>query len=68
VVANNDPLRREIVGNAGSFVDPQDTAQFSAAIDRALKTEWDHRPTDQAAKFSWDKIAVSYSELFKNLS
>lgn len=67
VVATNDPIRREIVGNAGLFVDPTDTDAYSKAIEKALNTNWGNKPRKQAEKFSWDKIANEYDELFKQI-
>lgn len=67
VVANDDPIRREIVGNAGLFVDPTDTDAYAAAIENALNTDWGANPRKQAGKFNWDKIAQQYEELFNSL-
>lgn len=67
VVATDDPIRREIVGDAGLFVDPTDTNAYALAIDKALNTDWGDKPRRQAEKFSWDKIALEYEELFKKL-
>ena len=36
VVATDDPIRREIVGDAGLFVDPTDTDAYAEAIEKAL--------------------------------
>lgn len=67
VVATDDPIRREIVGDAGLFVDPTDTDAYALAIDKALNTNWGTKPRKQAEKFSWDKIALQYEELFQKL-
>ncbi|MEK7101472.1 MAG: glycosyltransferase family 4 protein [Patescibacteria group bacterium] len=67
VVATDDPIRREIVGEAGLFVDPTDTSAYSQALKKALNTNWGDKPRQQAAKFSWDKIAVQYDQLFKKI-
>jgi len=67
VVATDDPIRREIVGDAGLFVDPTDTDAYAKGIEKVLNTNWDGKPRKQAEKFSWDKIALQYEELFKNL-
>ena len=67
VVATDDPIRREIVGDAGLFVDPTDTEAYAKAIEKALNTDWGDKPRKQAEKFSWDKIALHYEELFKIL-
>ncbi len=67
VVATDDPIRREIVGDAGLFVDPADTDAYAKAIEKALNTNWGDKPRKQAEKFSWDKIAKQYEELFNSL-
>lgn len=67
VVANDDPIRREIVGDAGLFVDPTDIDAYAKAIERALSTNWGEKPRKQAEKFSWDSIAKQYEELFTTL-
>lgn len=67
VVATDDPIRREIVGDAGMFVDPTDTEAYSKVLKKALNTNWGNRPRRQAKKFDWDTIAKKYEELFSKL-
>ncbi|OGY11141.1 MAG: hypothetical protein A3D26_03230 [Candidatus Blackburnbacteria bacterium RIFCSPHIGHO2_02_FULL_44_20] len=67
VVATDDPIRREIVGDAGLFVDPENTEVYAKALEKALKTKWGDKPRRQAEKFSWDKIANQYDQLFRDL-
>lgn len=64
VVANDDPIRREIVGEAGLFVDPTDTEAYARTLNKALEINWGDKPQRQAQKFSWDKIAKQYEKLF----
>lgn len=68
VVANDDPIRREIVGKAGLFVDPTNITAYAQALEKALHTNWGDKPRKQAEKFSWDKIAGEYDKLFRSLS
>lgn len=68
VVASDDPIRREIVGDAGVFVDPEDTDTYASALQKALDTNWGDKPRKQAKKFSWDKIAKQYEDLFVKLT
>ncbi|MDO8488353.1 MAG: glycosyltransferase family 4 protein [bacterium] len=68
VVANNDPIRKEIIGPAGILVDPVDTELFAQAIKQALEKKWGNAPVQQATKFSWINIAKSYSRLFSELT
>lgn len=65
VVANDDLIRREIVGGAGILVDPTNTQNYAKTLEKALDIKWSDKPRQQAEKFSWDKIAEQYEELFK---
>lgn len=67
VVATNDPIRREIVGDAGIFVDPTDTDTYAKVIEKALNADWGEKPRKQAEKFDWNEIAKSYEKLFNEL-
>lgn len=64
VVTNDDPIRREIVGDAGLFVDPTNTEHYTEILKKALEMNWENKPKVQAEKFSWEKIAKQYEELF----
>lgn len=68
VVATDDPIRREIVGDAGLFVNPENTVEYAQTLEKALYTNWENKPRIQAEKFSWDKIAKDYENLFKSLT
>ena len=66
VVAVNDEQRREIIGDAGLYVDdPNDLDSYANVLKKALNTEWGDIPRKQAEKFNWDKIANKYEKLFK---
>ena len=67
VVANNDPIRREIVGKAGILVNPKKVQEYSLSLKKALEADWSDKPRKQAAKFDWDKTAQKYEELIKKL-
>lgn len=67
VVATDDPIRREIVGEAGLFVDPNNTKEYANTLKKALSIEWGSKPREQAEKFSWEEIAKQYDKLFKEL-
>ncbi len=67
VVVNDDPIRRELVGRAGILIDPTDLTKYWYALKEALgQSQKGYRA--QALKFSWDKIAQKYLELWSNLS
>lgn len=67
VVATDDPIRREIVGDTGLFVNPNNTKEYAQKLREALDINWGDKPRKQAKKFSWDKIAKKYVELFESL-
>jgi len=68
VVATNDQIRQEIVGDAGILVDPTNVQEYSLSLRKALETKWGDKPRKQAEKFSWDKIAEEYENLFQNIN
>jgi len=68
VVATDDEMRREIIGGAGLFIDPLNLSSYSAAIEKALKTNWSDNSRKQAEKFSWDEIAKKYESAMKNFT
>jgi len=67
VVASADPIRKEIVGEAGILVELTNTDIYAKALNETLSMKWDDKPRRQALKFNWDKIAIEYEELFKKL-
>ncbi len=67
IVATDDPIRREIVGDAGLFVDPTDIDAYAAAIEKALNADWGNKARKQAEKFDWDVIVKQYEDLFNTL-
>ena len=68
IVTTNDLIRKEIVANAGIFVNkPEDARELSQAIKNALSRNWQDVPLKQALKFSWRQTANLYVSLFKSL-
>ena len=67
VIAPNDLSRREIIGDAGIFIDTSDPEVFARAINEALKKDWKDLPRKQAEKFSWDFVAEKYEKLLEEL-
>ncbi|OGD91425.1 hypothetical protein A3D81_01340 [Candidatus Curtissbacteria bacterium RIFCSPHIGHO2_02_FULL_40_17] len=67
VVTTNDNSRAEIVGQAGILTDPADISQYARDLIIATKTNYKNIPYMQALKFSWNKIADSYSKLIKDI-
>lgn len=67
VVTINDSIRREIVGDAGIFVNPENRVSFSKCLDMALLKDWRDIPVLQATKFSLENVAQRYSNIFTEL-
>lgn len=67
VVAPDDPPRREIIGQAGLFVDVESRDDYARAISQALNRSWANLPRRQAEKFSWNVIAQKYNQLFEEM-
>lgn len=67
VVAPDDLARKEVIGDAGILVDVSSPEQYAQAIGKALTLEWKTKAIDQAQKFSWEKIARKYEEVFLKL-
>ncbi len=67
IVATDDPQRREIVGDAGLLVNPNDTDQYASKLSEALDKDWGNIPRERSLTFSWTKIADKYSKMFKSL-
>lgn len=68
VVAPDDSSRREIIGEAGIFVDTSDSEKYAKAIMECLNRNWKNEPRKQAEKFSWDETVKQYEKVFLNLS
>ena len=67
VVAADDPIRKEIIGDAGLLVDPRDSDRYAAGLEKTLTESWGLKPLNQAGIFNWDKIALAYADLFSGL-
>jgi len=67
VVAPNDEIRKEIVGNAGFLVNVEDSNCYAKYLEKASRLNWKDRPRKQAEKFSWEKIAKEYDKVLSNL-
>lgn len=61
IVAPNDEVRREIVGNAGILCDVENTREYSNAIDKCYKKDWKNIPRERVKKyFSWEVVSRKY--------
>jgi glycosyltransferase involved in cell wall biosynthesis len=67
IVATDDKLRREILGDAGIFVDPSDISEYAHALEKAASSELGKKTLERAKLFSWDKIVRKYEDVFEEL-
>jgi len=68
VVVNDDPIRRELAGSVGVYLNPADIVVYSQAIKNSLFLNKDRLIfRRQALKFSWDKIINQYQNLWRSL-
>ncbi len=67
VVATNDPIRKEIVGNAGILVNPENIDEYAKALKNALKKKPVGKIRKQVKKFDWKIVSKSYDKLFQTL-
>ena len=69
VITSNVSSLPEVAGDAAILVDPQDPNAIARAIitvlkDDKLKRELSERGVEQAKKFSWEKTAQDFLEVF----
>ncbi len=67
VVATDDEIRHEIVGEAGLFVNPSDIDIYSTALSQALNTDFNGKSRHQSEHFSWDKISSEYEKVMSDM-
>lgn len=67
VVGPSDPSRRAIIGDGGIVCDPENTAEYAAALDRAVSDDFADRPLRQALKFDWAVLGPSYGDLIEEV-
>lgn len=65
VIVTDDPIRREIVGDAGVLIDPLDTESYSNELKKLIDSKLSAKAVQQAKKYNWDIIANQYEELLK---
>ncbi|MEC4813846.1 MAG: glycosyltransferase [Scytonema sp. PMC 1069.18] len=63
VVATDDEMRRYIVGDAGILCDVTHPESYAAAIAEAMRTKWGMRSRQNALRFSWEQVALSYKNV-----
>ncbi len=67
IVTTDDPIKREIIGDAGIYVDPNNSGEYARALKKALSKDWGRTPRIQAEKYRWERVSAQYSTLFQSL-
>lgn len=67
IVAPDDLSRREIIGEAGLFVDVTNPTLYSETLRKSLNINWEKKARIQAEKFSWDVVAEQYEKAILDL-
>jgi glycosyltransferase involved in cell wall biosynthesis len=67
VIATDDAMRRTLIGNAGVVCDVTNVSKYADAIANTLKKEWGTIPVEQAADYSWERVARRYAEVIETL-
>lgn len=66
IVAPDDANRREIIGDAGFYIDPQNSREYARVIEETLQASFDTKPRKQAEKFSWEIVSQRYEKAIQN--
>jgi glycosyltransferase involved in cell wall biosynthesis len=67
VVAPDDAVRREVIGDAGLLCDVTDAAAYSGALAAALARDWGGLPRRRAEHFPIAATVTAYAELLTSL-
>ena len=67
-VAQDDLIRRFIVGNGGRVCDCSNVADYADALREASSTDYGNRPLDQARRFSWPEVMQQYDALIEDVT
>ncbi len=72
VVATDDAVRREVIGEAGRFCDPEDPGAYAAALGEVLALPWgegaDNLPRRRAERFPVAQTIDAYAALCAELA
>ncbi len=63
VVAPDDAVRREVIGEAGEFFDVADRSSYAAALGAALARDWGEAPRERALRFPFAATVDAYAAL-----
>lgn len=67
VVTTKDKSRMEIIGEAGVAVNTGNLNRYSKALSYVARSNFNNKPYAQALNFSWNKVAIRYTQTIRNL-
>jgi glycosyltransferase involved in cell wall biosynthesis len=67
VVAPDDAVRREVIGEAGLYCDVAYPAAYAAALSAALGRDWGELPRHRAERFPIEATVSAYATLLRSL-
>jgi glycosyltransferase involved in cell wall biosynthesis len=67
VVATDDPIRLEIIADAGFLCDGYDVEKYSQNLLRAVHENFGDKPRQRAESFSWYFVARKYRQLLEKI-
>jgi glycosyltransferase involved in cell wall biosynthesis len=62
-VALGDAVRREVIGDAGLYADPEDVAAYAGALEEGLDRDWGDAPRRRAEGFPFAATAEAWMRL-----
>ncbi len=66
-VAPDDAVRREVIGEAGTYFPPGDLDAYAESLEQALRRQWHDVPRRRAEGFSFERTADAYARLFRSM-
>lgn len=68
IVATDDSLRHELIGDAGLFIkSPGNSKEYARLLGKTTKEDWDGKPRKQAQNFDWIKIVQIYKDILRQI-
>lgn len=67
-VAPDDPVRREVLGEAALYTEVENLASYAATLAEALARDWGDQPRRRAEELSFSATVDSYSRLFRQVA
>jgi glycosyltransferase involved in cell wall biosynthesis len=66
-VAPDDAVRREVIGDAGLYADPDDVEAYADALAEGLDRDWAGAPRRRAERFPFADTAEAWARLLADV-